>query len=126
MCVARHVWSAQNNSHAVFFQYLRTELSYIVDILHADKGESFLQVDSIIFDGFDQACPNYLGKFVISLWNIKKEVRNEVWDLIALAGLNATLTIYYTSHVLPPSTLFLTQCGIHTKIFFIWIIVSVT
>ena len=84
MCVARHAWSAQNNSHAVFFQYLRTELSYIVDVLHADKGESFLQVDSIIFDGFDQACPNYLGKFLISLWNIKKEVRNES------LGLNCT------------------------------------
>ena len=32
----------------------------------ADEHESLLQVD-IIFDGFDQACPNYPGKFPISL-----------------------------------------------------------
>ena len=48
-------------------QYLKKELSYRVDDVHADEHESLLQVDSIIFDGFDQACPNYLGKFAISL-----------------------------------------------------------
>ena len=31
---------------------------YEVDVLNADKHESLLQVDSIIFDGFGQACPN--------------------------------------------------------------------
>ena len=49
--------------------------------LHADKHESLLKVDSIIFDGFGQACPNYLGKFEISLWYLKEEVRNAVLSL---------------------------------------------
>ena len=77
----------------------------------------YLQVDSIIFDGFDEACPKYMGKFAISLWHLKKEVRNEVRDLTALAGLNTVLAIYYTSMVLPQLTLFLSQYGVHAKSF---------
>ena len=50
-----------------FLQYLKKELSYEVDVLHADKHESLLQGDSIIFHGFGQACPNYLSKFAIYL-----------------------------------------------------------
>ena len=42
-------------------------MSYEVDILHADKHKSLLQVDSIIFDGFGWAYPKYLGKFAMSL-----------------------------------------------------------
>ena len=49
-----------------------------------------LQVASIIFDGFGQACLNYPGKFAMSLWHLKKEVRNEVRDLTVLAGWNTT------------------------------------
>ena len=48
-------------------QYLKKELSYEVDVLHADKDESFLPVDSIIFDGFGQGCHKYPEKFAISL-----------------------------------------------------------
>ena len=44
----------------------------------------FLLVDGIIFDGFGQACPKYPGKFAISQWRLKKEVRNERKDLTAL------------------------------------------
>ena len=43
------------------------ELSYEVDVLRADKHECLLKVDSIIFYGFGQACPNNLGKFAMSL-----------------------------------------------------------
>ena len=73
------------------------------------------KVDSIIFDGFGQACPNYPG----NLCDIsrKPSVKNEVSYLTALAGSIATLTINYTSSVLPPFTLFLSQYGIHTKPF---------
>ena len=77
--------------------------------------ESLLQVDSIIFDGFGQACPKYPGKFEISLWHLKDEVSNEVRDLTALAGSNIALTTYYKSNVLPPVTLFLSSHGIITK-----------
>ena len=39
--------------------------------------------------------------------DILRKVRNEVRDLTALAGSNTTLTIYFTSSVLPLLTLFL-------------------
>ena len=42
-----------------------------VKLNFADEHKSLLQVD-IIFDGFDQACPNYQSKFPISLWQLKK------------------------------------------------------
>ena len=41
-------------------------MSYEVDVLHADKRESLLRVDSIIFNGFGQACPKYPGESTIS------------------------------------------------------------
>ena len=56
MDVARYVKSTQNNKYVVSLQYLKRELSYEVDVLHVDKPESLLQVDTIIFDGFGQAC----------------------------------------------------------------------
>ena len=107
-------------------QYPKKESSYEVDVLHADKHESFLQVDSNIFDGFGKIFPYYLGKFIISLWHLRKKVRNEVRDLTVVAGPNTTLTICDISDVLPPLILFLSQCGIHTKPFFIWLNVCVT
>ena len=45
---ARH---ALNNKYAISLQYLKKELSYEVDVLHADKHESILQADAFIFDG---------------------------------------------------------------------------
>ena len=57
----------KNKKYAVSLQYLKKELSYELDLLDADKHESLLQVGSIIFDGFDQPCPNYLYKSDITL-----------------------------------------------------------
>ena len=62
-------------------QYLKKYLSYEVDVFHTVKHESLSQVGNIIFDGFGQVFPNYLGKFAISLRHLKKEVRNKVRDL---------------------------------------------
>ena len=62
-------------------QYLKKYLSYEGDIFHTVKRESLSQVGNIIFDGFGQVFPNYLGKFAISLRHLKKEVRNKVRDL---------------------------------------------
>ena len=84
--------------------------------MHAYKHESLLLVNSIIFEGFGQAFPNYSGKFAIFVWHFRKEVGNEVRDLTALTGSNTTLTTY-TSNVLPPLTLFLSIYGIHAKPF---------
>ena len=41
----------------VSLRYLKKKSSYEVDVLHADKHESIILVDSIIFDGLGQACP---------------------------------------------------------------------
>ena len=71
MDVAMHAKSTQNNKYAVSSQYLQKKLSNEVDVLHADKNESLLQVDSINFDGFGQACPKEPGNFAISLWHLK-------------------------------------------------------
>ena len=98
-------------------QCLKKELSYEVDVLNADKHERLLQVDSIIFDGFSQAWPNYPGKFAISLWYLKKEVKNEIRDLTSLTASSTTVTIYYKSNVLQPLTFLLSQYGINTKPF---------
>ena len=63
--MARPAQITQNNEFAKSLQYLKKELSYEVDVVHANKHESLLQVDSIIFDGFGQACPKYLVKFAM-------------------------------------------------------------
>ena len=50
-----------------------------VDFLHADKPESFLQIDTMILMGmikFAQRSQN--SKFAMSLPYLKKEVRDEV------------------------------------------------
>ena len=57
--MARHSQITQNNKFAISLQYLQ-ELSNKVDFLHADKHKSFLQIDSMIFDGASQAFPKFL------------------------------------------------------------------
>ena len=81
MGMARHTESVQNNKCGVSFKYFKKELSWEVDVVHANKHENLLKVDIIIFDVFGWACPKYTVKFAISLWHLKKEVRNEIRDL---------------------------------------------
>ena len=71
----------------------------------------------LLFWWAGQAYPKYQGKFAVSSWHLKKEVKIELRDLTALAGSNTTLMIYYESSVLPPFNIFLSQYGIHTKPF---------
>ena len=52
-----------------------------VDFLHADKHGSFLEIDTMIFDGDGQAKHSQSSqnsKFATSLQYLKKEVRDEV------------------------------------------------
>ena len=84
-------------------QYLKKELRYEVVVLHADKHESLLQ-GNIIFNGFGQACPNFLGK---CLCDILRKVKSEVRELTAPAGSNTALIIYYTCSVHLSLALFL-------------------
>ena len=50
MWVARHVQITQNNKLAISLSYLKKEVSDEADFLDADKHESFLQIDTMIFD----------------------------------------------------------------------------
>ena len=45
----------QNKMFAISLQYLKKQGSDQVDFLHADKHESFLLIDILIFDGDAQA-----------------------------------------------------------------------
>ena len=46
-------------SFQYLFQYLKKDVRDEVDFLPADKHQSFLQVDTIIFDGHGQAHPMF-------------------------------------------------------------------
>ena len=59
VCVTKHVQVTQNNKFAISLQYVKKEVSDEVDFLHADKHESFLQIDTMIFDGHDQVFPKF-------------------------------------------------------------------
>ena len=59
VCMARHAQVTQNNKFAISLQYLKKEVRDKVDFLHADKHESFLQIDTMIFDGDGQAFPKF-------------------------------------------------------------------
>ena len=53
--MARHAEINQNNKLAISLKYLKKEVSDEVDFFHADKHESFLQINAMIFDGDGQA-----------------------------------------------------------------------
>ena len=77
--MAKHVQITQNNKFTISLQYFKKEVSDEVDFLHADKHESFLQVDTMIFDGNGQAFQSSQNcKFWKSLQYLKKEVSDEV------------------------------------------------
>ena len=54
-----HTQITQTNKFVISFQYLKKEVSDEVDFLYADKHESFVQIDSMIFDGDGQAFPKF-------------------------------------------------------------------
>ena len=59
VCIARHPQSTQNNKFAISLQYIKEEVSDDVDFLYADQHESFLQIDTMIFDGDGQIFPEF-------------------------------------------------------------------
>ena len=58
MC-GHNVQITQNNKFAITLQYLKKKVTDEVDFLHADKHESYLQIDFMIFDGDGQAFPKF-------------------------------------------------------------------
>ena len=60
----------QNNKFAISLQYLKKELSDEIHFLHADKHESFLQIDTMIFGGDGQAFPKFPKLQVYNVFTI--------------------------------------------------------
>ena len=72
--MASHPQITQNNKFAISLQYLKKEVRGEVDFLHAEKYESLLEIDAMIFVGLikhSQSSQN--SKFAISLSNISKK-----------------------------------------------------
>ena len=49
--MSRHAQITQNNKFAISLQYLKTGVSDEVNVLHADKHDSLLQIDMTILMG---------------------------------------------------------------------------
>ena len=95
MGMAKHSRSFQNTKFAMSLQYLKKEVRDEVDFLHADKHQSFLQVDfntlgikvsgkvmpSLLIGMIKHSQSTQSNKFAISLQYLKKEVRNGVYFL---------------------------------------------
>ena len=58
---------------AIYLQYLKKLVSDTVNLLHADKHESFLQIDIMIFGWNGQASQN--NKFATLLQHLKRSWR---------------------------------------------------
>ena len=77
--MARHAQITQNNKFAISFQYHKKELSDEIDFLHADKHESWLQIDVMILIGMVKHSQSFQNsEFAMSLQYLKKEVKDEV------------------------------------------------
>ena len=79
MCVARHAQITQNHKIGIFLKYLKEKKSE-VDFLQADNRESFLQIDTMIFDGYGRAFPKFPKCKVCIVFKIsrKRSYRREV------------------------------------------------
>ena len=80
-----HTQITQNNKFAISFQNIKKEVSDEVDFVHAEKRESFLQINTIILIGMvknSQSSPN--NNFPMFLQDLKKKkVRDGVHFLLA-------------------------------------------
>ena len=72
LVIARYAQTTQNSKFVISLKYLKKERRDEVDSLHADKHQTFLQVDPSNLGGHGNS------KFVISLKYLKKERRDEV------------------------------------------------
>ena len=63
----------------ISLQYLKKEVSDEVDLLHAGKHESLLQIDTMILTAIVKNSQSFQNSmFAMTLQYIKKEVRDEV------------------------------------------------
>ena len=73
VCIARHAQSTQNNMFAISLQYLKENVKYKFDFLPADKHESYLQIDTLIFDGDGQVFPMFPKQQVCNVLAISQK-----------------------------------------------------
>ena len=59
VCIARHAHSTQNNNFAISLHCLKENVKNEIDFVPVDKHESFLQIDTVIYDGDGQAFPKF-------------------------------------------------------------------
>ena len=59
VCLTTNAQITQNNKFAISLHYLKKKVSDEVDFLHADKQESFLEVDSMILMGMIKHSQGY-------------------------------------------------------------------
>ena len=95
MGMVKHSQSSQNVKFAMSLQYLQKQVRDEVDFLHADKHQSFLQVDfntlgikvsykvilSLLMGMIKHSQSTQSNKFAIFLQYLKKEVRDGVYFL---------------------------------------------
>ena len=71
----RHVQIIKNNKFAISLQHVKREVSDAVNILHADKHESLLQIDTKIFRWVRSSIPKVPKKASLQcLYNIPKKL----------------------------------------------------
>ena len=81
-----HTQITQNNKFAISFQNIKKEVSDEVDFVHAEKRESFLQINIIILIGMvknSQSSPNNNFPMFLQDLKKKKKVRDGVHFLLA-------------------------------------------
>ena len=59
LVIARHAQSIGSNMFVISSHYPKKERRDEADVLHADKHQTFLQVDTINLGGYGQVCPSY-------------------------------------------------------------------
>ena len=96
--MVNHSQSSQNSKFAMSLQYFKKEIRDVVDFLHADKHQNFLQVDFITLGikVSNKVIPSLLigrarhsqstqsNKFDISLQYLKKKIGMEFMQIILL------------------------------------------
>ena len=73
MRLTRYVQTTQNNKFAISLQHLKE-----ADFLHADKRESFLQIDIIIVDKDAQALLKFTKQQFCSVFTMPQKKKLEV------------------------------------------------
>ena len=94
--MARHAQITQNNKFAISSN-IKKELSDEIDFLHADKHESWLQIDVMILIGMVKHSQSFKNsEFSMSLQYLKKELKDEI-DFLLAGKHQSFLKVYFNT-----------------------------